>query len=82
MTPEENYYMPCGQLPEYEKWDHAQLAIAAACEDGHIEALVTAAYELGVADEREECARLCEVHQYEWAYGSTYAAAIRNRSAS
>lgn len=47
-----------------------------------IEALVTAAYELGVADEREECARLCEVHQYEWAYGSTYAAAIRNRSAS
>ena len=47
-----------------------------------IEALVAAAYELGVADEREECARLCEVHQYEWAYGSTYAAAIRNRSAS
>lgn len=27
---EENYFMPCSQLPAYEKWDHAQLAITAA----------------------------------------------------
>jgi hypothetical protein len=28
----------------------------------------------------EECAKLCEEHQYEWTYGSTYADAIRARS--
>lgn len=35
---------------------------------------------LVAATEREACAQLCEEHQYEWTYGSTYATGIRARS--
>lgn len=34
---------------------------------------------LVVAHEREECAKLCERHQYEWCDGMSYARAIRAR---
>ena len=36
--------------------------------------------EFVAAHEREECAKVCERHQYEWCDGMSYARAIRERS--